>query len=160
MSVRLRSARAALAAAMLGLGLALCAGGAAATLYKWTDANGRVVYSDQPPAGNVKYEIVGAAPPPANPNAVRDMAAQDAEFRKRQSDKSEASAKSEKARADAARLAEACTQARGRIRLLQDESQPLVRYGEKGERIPMTPEDRKRAIEDQQRVVKEACAGG
>ena len=78
MSVRLRSARPALAAAMLGLGLALCAGGAAATLYKWTDANGRVVYSDQPPAGNVKYEIVGAAPPPANPNAVRDMAAQDA----------------------------------------------------------------------------------
>lgn len=159
MAERLRTARPAFAAAMLGLGLALCASGAAATLYKWTDANGRVVYSDQPPLGDIKYEVVGAAPPPANPNAVRDMAAQDAEFRKRQADRAEASAKAEKARADAARMAEVCAQARGRIRLLQDESQPLVRYGEKGERIPMTAEDRKRGIEDQQRVAKEACAG-
>ncbi len=38
---------AALAFAMLG-SLAL-PGVASATLYKWVDANGRVVYSDQPP---------------------------------------------------------------------------------------------------------------
>ena len=35
---------------------ATCAGTAAAALYKWTDAQGRIVYSDQPPAANVKTE--------------------------------------------------------------------------------------------------------
>ena len=38
-----------------------------AALYKWTDANGRVVYSDQPPAGDVKVDTVAGPPPPANP---------------------------------------------------------------------------------------------
>ena len=28
---------------------AACAGAASAALYKWTDAQGRIVYSDQPP---------------------------------------------------------------------------------------------------------------
>ena len=53
---RCRSARAASCAA---LALAIARGLAApasAALYKWTDANGRVVYSDQPPPGNVKIE--------------------------------------------------------------------------------------------------------
>lgn len=139
--------------------LALTATAASAALYKWTDANGRVVYSDQPPSGNVKYEVIGGAAPPANPNAVRDMAAQDAEFRKRQADKAEEAAKSEKARAEAARRTELCTQARARVRLLQDESQPLVQLNEKGERVTMTAEDRRRGIEDQQRVLRESCGG-
>ena len=60
---------------------------AMAALYKWTDANGRVVYSDQPPPGGVKSEVVGPAPPPANPNAVKEMASQDQEMRKRQLDR-------------------------------------------------------------------------
>jgi hypothetical protein len=87
------------------------------------------------------------------------MAAQDAEFRKRQADKAEEAAKSEKARAEAARRTELCTQARARVRLLQDESQPLVQLNEKGERVPMTAEDRRRGIEDQQRVLRESCGG-
>ena len=33
---------------------------AAAALYKWTDANGRVVYSDQPPTPSVKAETLNA----------------------------------------------------------------------------------------------------
>ena len=52
---RLRARASALALALLG-GLALPA--RVAALYKWIDANGRVVYSDQPPPGNVKAEIV------------------------------------------------------------------------------------------------------
>jgi glutaredoxin len=37
--------------APLGLALLLCAAGAGAQMYKWTDAKGVVHYSDQPPAG-------------------------------------------------------------------------------------------------------------
>ena len=40
------------------MALLLAAPSAVATTYKWTDAGGRVVYSDQPPAGNIKSEIV------------------------------------------------------------------------------------------------------
>ena len=65
--------RAAPTAAAVAIACAVAAGSAGATLYKWTDANGRVVYSDQPPTGNVKVEIVGGAPPPDNPNAAREM---------------------------------------------------------------------------------------
>ena len=41
-----------------------------------------MIYSDQPPPGNVKVETLNAPPPPANPNAVKDLAAKDAEIRK------------------------------------------------------------------------------
>jgi len=69
--------RAALAAVALALALP-----ALATTYKWVDAGGRVVYSDQPPTGGQKFEVVGNAAPPDNPNATREMANKDAELRK------------------------------------------------------------------------------
>ena len=45
-------------AAALALCLAASPIVASAALYKWTDANGRVVYSDQPPIGDIKTEII------------------------------------------------------------------------------------------------------
>jgi glutaredoxin len=43
--------------ALLGLALLLCAAGAGAQMFKWTDAKGVVHYSDQPPAGeDIKVE--------------------------------------------------------------------------------------------------------
>ena len=42
-----------LAACLLAVTLA---SSAAAALYKWTDAQGRTVYSDQPPSTSVKSE--------------------------------------------------------------------------------------------------------
>jgi hypothetical protein len=57
-------------------------GSVSAALYKWTDANGRVIYSDQPPIGNVKVETINAAAASANPNAVKELAAKDAELKK------------------------------------------------------------------------------
>ncbi len=49
-------------AALFAAALAFALPALAAT-YKWVDANGRVVYSDQPPGGGQKYEVVGSAPP-------------------------------------------------------------------------------------------------
>ena len=62
--------------------LLLIAAPVLATTYKWTDANGRVIYSDQPPTGNFKVEALDAPPPPANPNAVKELANKDAELQK------------------------------------------------------------------------------
>lgn len=42
--------------APLGLALLLCAAGASAQMYKWTDAKGVVHFSDQPPGNDVKVE--------------------------------------------------------------------------------------------------------
>ena len=68
---------------------------AAAALYKWSDENGRVVYGDTPPPG-VKAERVNPAVAPADPNAVRDMAAKDAQMNKRQQNRAEEEAKENK----------------------------------------------------------------
>jgi hypothetical protein len=132
-------------AAAAGLAAVLAAPGASAALYKWVDANGRTVYSDQPPMGNVKSEVVGAAAPAANPDAVKEMANRDAEFKKRQADRVEDAKKSEKARADAQKLAAFCAQARAQSLGLRRTDVSMYRLNEKGERVMM--DDAARAAE-------------
>ena len=78
----------------------LAAASAQAVLYKWTNENGRVVYGDQPPA-SAKAERVNPGVAPADPGAVRSMAAKDAEIKKRMQDRADADTKSEKEQADA-----------------------------------------------------------
>jgi hypothetical protein len=149
-----RLARTALAALAFA-----CALPALAATYKWTDANGRVVYSDQPPPAGQKYEIVGAAPPPDNPNAVREMAAKDAELRKAQKDRAEQATKADKARADAQKRADICAQARTAVRTYQTED-ALLTTNEKGERVALPLDERQRRLAEQQRLVREYCSAG
>jgi glutaredoxin len=47
--------------AFLGLSLLLCAGAAHAQLYKWTDANGKTHFSDQPPPSGAKPATLKSA---------------------------------------------------------------------------------------------------
>ena len=118
----------------------LCAAIAApafAALYKWTDAQGRTVYSDQPPSTNVKTEQLRAPPPPANPNAAKELAQRQADYQKRQKDTADAAAKGDKDRADAAKQAEICAQAKGQLRQLSENQILIYRYNEKGEREVM-----------------------
>ena len=123
-----------LAACLLAVTLA---SSAAAALYKWTDAQGRTVYSDQPPSTSVKSEQLRAPPPPANPNAAKELAQREAEYRKRQTEQTEAAAKSEKERADVAKRTEACAQAKGQLKQLGESQLAIYRYNEKGEREVM-----------------------
>jgi hypothetical protein len=146
-------------AALVALALALVAADAAAALYKWTDANGRVVYSDQAPPGGTRYEVVGGAPPPDNPNAVKEMANKDLEMRKAQKDRAEDAKKAEKARADASRRADICAQARNAVRMYQNEYEGLYRYDESGQRVMLEPAERNRRMAEQQKLVKEYCPG-
>jgi len=91
---------AALAAAAL-----IAAAPASAQLYKWTDANGRVQYSDKPPpagqkasqlskAGTTSAGVPGADA--ARPAGQKSTAELEQEFRKRQAEKDEAQQKAEK----------------------------------------------------------------
>src|SRR6266542_2414969 len=131
------------AAICVAAALVLCAiaGAAPAALYKWTDANGRVVYSDQPP-------------PSANPHAVKEMANKDAELKKRQLDRAEEAKKADKSRADADRKAESCTQLRGQIRLLGGDD-VVYRANEKGERVYMDDAAKRKERERLEGIVRE-----
>jgi len=117
---------------------------AAAALYKWTDANGRVVYSDQAPIGNAKSETMTGAPPPANPSAVKEMATKDAEFKKRQADQAANVQKADKQRTDAERLIDQCAQARGQIKQLAAGDVQIFRYNAKGDRVALDAATRER----------------
>lgn len=143
----------------VALACALAAGAAAATLYKWTDANGRVVYSDQPPTGGIRYDIVGGAAPPDNPNAVRDLANKEAELRKADRERAEDAKKSEKTRADAAKRADVCQQARAGVRMYSNENELLHTYNDKGEQVIIDAAERQRRLAEQQRLAKEFCPG-
>jgi hypothetical protein len=117
---------------------------AAAALYKWTDANGHVVYSDQPPPGDVKTETLKGPPPPANPNAVKDMAAKDLELKKKRADAAEKDKKAETQRADANKRAEQCQRAQLQVRQLAAEQVPITRINEKGETVYMDDATRRK----------------
>ncbi len=132
--------------AMLALSLAAAVSQtmAAAALYKWTDAQGRVVYSDQPPQGDVKSQQLRGAPPPANPNAAKELAQREADFRKRQADADAAATKAGKQRMDAEKLAEACAQAKGQLKQLSESQLAIYRYNDKGEREVMDEDARGR----------------
>ncbi len=108
---RLLSRGAALAATLL------FATSATAALYKWVDASGRVTYSDQPPSGDVKAEIISAPPAASNPAAVRDMANQEADFRKRQTQKAADQKKAAQAQQDEANRRQYCADLRNQIRI-------------------------------------------
>jgi hypothetical protein len=133
-----------LATLAVSLLAALHATAGIAALYKWTDAQGRIVYSDQPPQGNVKAEQIRGAPPPANPNAAKELAQREAEFRKRQSDTADAATKAGKERASTAQTAEACAQARGQLKQLAESQLAVYRYNDKGEREVMDDDARGR----------------
>jgi len=133
---------------LLAFALALVAIGyaaaASAALYKWTDAQGRVVYSDQPPNADVKTEQLRGAPPPANPNAAKELAQRDADFKKRKADAEAADAKVAREQATSEQRKESCAQARGNLKQLAESQLALYRYNEKGEREIMDDDARAR----------------
>ena len=138
--------------------LAFAALPATAALYKWIDENGRVVYGDTPPAG-VKAERVNAAVPPADPNAVREMAAKDAQINKRQQARADDEVKAEKAQADAKAKLERCAQIRGNIQTLRSDA-AVFRFNEKGEKVYMEAPDRTKGIADAEKLLRDInCAG-
>jgi hypothetical protein len=146
-----------LAAAALALGCASLPELASAALYKWTDANGRIVYSDQPPIGNFKTEIIQGAAPPSNPNAVKEMAAKDVEFKKRQTDAAEKDKKTEAQRAEIAKQSEQCVRMQGQIKQLAAEQIALVRYNAKGEAVYVDDATRRKERADLEIWVKQNC---
>jgi hypothetical protein len=125
----------------------------AAATYKWIDENGRVVYGDTPPPG-VKAERLDLAVPAANPNAARELAAKDAELKKRAQDRADADANTAKQVAEDRALLDRCVQARGRMATLRADVR-LYRYNEKGEQVTMDAAERERTIAETDKYLRD-----
>jgi hypothetical protein len=145
-------------AGIFAAALLLAVGPAAATTYKWTDASGRVIYSDQPPAGNFKVEEINAPPPPANPNAVKDLANKDAEIRKQKLLRADEEAKATKARVEANLNREQCDKVRGQIITLGQSSQLIIYTTDaQGQRTAMDDAAKVRERQRLEAWVRESC---
>ena len=128
-----------------------------AATYKWTDANGRVVYSDIPPQGNVKYEAVGGVAPPANPKAVQEMAVKEVEMRKRQSEAVDREKKADEGRVELAKRLEQCQRAESNVRNLAAEQVPIMRYNEKNEAFYLDDATRRRERLEIEGWIRQNC---
>jgi Domain of unknown function (DUF4124) len=146
-----------LAHLVLAAGWMLAAGPASAVLYKWVDASGRVSYSDQPPLGNVKVEVVNGAPPP-DAEAVREMANTEADLKKRLAQRTEDKKKAEKARSEADAQQQACFEARGRLQIFSS-GQLITFINEQGEQLIMDDVRMARERERATTEVRRNCNG-
>ncbi len=139
-----------LAAATLALTLP-----AWATMYKWVDADGKTVYSDQPPPANVKSQVIAPPPPPSNPDAVKDLINAETEIRQREKARQESAKEAQKKQVEAAKKQDLCNSVRSQIQTLRRDD--LYRYNAKGEREYVDADTRQRETDEQQRILRENC---
>ena len=149
--------RAAARALVVAIALALAVAPALAGMYKWTDANGRVIYSDQPPAGNFKVESINAPPPPGNPNAAKELAAKDAELKQKKVSRADEEAKATKDRVDANVKRDQCDKVRGQIIALQSDQTVIYQANSKGENVYMDDTARRKERDQLGAWVRENC---
>ena len=113
------------------MGTGLVAPPVAAETYKWTDAEGKVHYSDQPPPANAKEQgtvkqLKPSAPTPAAASAPTEKGApaakapsyaeQEADFKKRQVEAAEREAAEKQKVAEAAQKKKYCEAARAALK--------------------------------------------
>jgi hypothetical protein len=150
--------RASWCAGLLAAAVLIAGAPALATTYKWTDASGRVIYSDQPPTGNFKVETISAPPPPANPNALKELVSKDAEVKQQKLLRAEEDAKAAKARVEANLNREQCDRIRGQIVTLGESGQMVIyTIDAKGQRTAMDDAARARERLRLEAWVRESC---
>ena len=142
-----------------------------AQTYKWTDADGKIHYSDQPPPANAKEEVTikprkpSAPTTSAAPSASEKGAAtarpktfieQEAEFRKRQVETAEREAAAKKKAAEAAEKKQNCEQARAQVKNLQSGGR-MTRANAQGEREYLNDAQIAQEIERGKKTVDSWC---
>ncbi len=127
---------------------------AAGELYRWTDADGRTVYSDHPPADRNVDRVIRAAPAPAgDPQA---LAKAEQAFRDRQRERADAESQASKVAAETNRRAEECTRLRGQIEYLKTATY-AYQVDVKGAKTPLDQAARKRAIDEREALIATNC---
>lgn len=137
-----------------------------AQVYKWRDANGKTIYSDVPPPGNVKQELiignkpvapaVAAGAPAAASDPKKAAADKDAEARKRQVEAEAAKKKDEAKQAELEQRQQNCLKAKTNLQNYKIGGR-LSRANEKGEREYLSDAEIANGKEQAQKEVDEFC---
>lgn len=130
-----------------------------ADLYKWTDAQGKVHYTDQPPTLNsqtIKPSSAGQAE--TTSKAKQSLDARDQAYQKRSKEAKDARDKAEK-EAEQTRIArENCDKARKNLSTLQNASTPRIyTTNAAGQRVYMDDSARETALASSQKSVTQFC---
>jgi membrane-bound lytic murein transglycosylase len=141
----------------------LLAAPAAAQTYKWTDADGKVHYSDQPPPANIKETVTvkprkQAAPATKDAPAAKakDYVEQEAAFKKRQVETAEREAAEKKATEDSAEKKRNCDQVRTQLKSMQAGGR-VVQANAQGEREYMSDAQIAQEIERLKKAEANLC---
>jgi type IV secretory pathway VirB10-like protein len=142
---------------------------AAAQTYKWTDADGKVHYSDQPPPANAKEQATIKPPKPSAPIAAtvptdkgapaakaKTYVEQEADFKKRQVEAAESEAAEKKKAAEAEQNKQNCEQARLQLKSLQSGGRQ-TRTNAQGEREYLNDAQIAQDIERAKKIVDNWC---
>ena len=130
-----------------------------AGVYKWVDKDGNVHFGDQPPVeAKQKSEIkaTGKAPAVSAPVAPANLSEKDAEFRKRQIEKSE----KEKKGAEAEKLKIEKEERCRKMKTSADEMSSGYRiydYDKSGQRYYLDDSQRAKAVEDAKNNYNKEC---
>lgn len=142
--------------------LMLTSANAFAGVSKWVDAQGRVHYSDQPPPPEAKAETLHSAPASESTAGASGVAAsktyaeREAELKKAQQTKKEASDQAAKKQADADALKANCATSQQNLRTLQSDIQ-MVEVNANGERTYMNDTQRQQRVTKAQQDVSTYC---
>lgn len=128
-----------------------------ADLYKWTDAQGKVHYSDQPPSMNaqtVKNTAAGQAD--ITTQSTQSLNAKDQAYQKRRKEAEDARVKAEKEAEQARAQRENCDRARKNLSTLQNTPR-VYTTNAGGQRTYMDDAARANALANSQKAVSEFC---
>ncbi len=132
---------------------------AAAEMYRWVDAQGKVHYSDQPPAEKPKSSKTLNIPnQPVAPAAESSKSWQekDLDYKKRQATAAETETKKKKEADDVKAKIENCGKAKKSLIALEDGGK-ISTYDEKGNHSFIDDAQRAKAMADAKKSVNEWC---
>lgn len=130
---------------------------AQADLYKWTDAQGKVHYTDQPPTVNaqtVKRSAAGQAE--TTTQAKQSLDAKDQAYQKRREEEDKARAKAEKEAEEKRIRAENCARARANLETLENKPR-VYTTNAAGQRSYMDDGARANALANSRKAVSDFC---
>ena len=145
-------------AAITAIFLLLASAGAMAEMYKYTDENGQVVYTQFLPEPGVEAETIrGPAPPPSSAKDTRqnliDDLVQEAEARQ---DRKIAGEKAKQQQTRNNQLKQNCEAARKNLKYLQNRDEHIL-VDKEGKVMDMSEEQRQQQIEKAKDIIKRDC---
>jgi hypothetical protein len=126
-------------------------------VYRWVDDQGRVQYSDQPPAGAKIQKITpkpsSGAQPKSGPKSYQE---QDQEFRKRRVEEAESAKKQADTEREAKAKQKNCAESKAQLASLQSGGR-ITRTNDKGEREFLDEKAIEGAIAEARKAVGDWC---